>query len=259
MESNTVKKNQSVGRLIDIIEVMAENREPVRINEIAEKLDMSSSTVYRFLYTLVDRGYVKKDEDNSKYFLTLKLKYFADMLSDSTNISSLVRPFLKLLAEKSGETASLVIKEENMAVYIDKFDGPNRIIGNLQRIGKRAPLYCTGVGKLFLADMNEQECKETLNIIQPFEKLTPFTIVDQKDILVELDKVRRDKISYDNEECEVGAKCIAAPIMDYSKRVVAAISISGPTTRMTDENLKFLRELLVTTCREISQILGYVF
>lgn len=258
MESNTVKKNQSVGRLLDIIEVMAESGEPVRINEIADKLEMSSSTVYRFLYTLVDRGYVKKDDENSKYYLTLKLKYYADMLSDNTSISAIVRPFLKSLAEKSGETASLVIKEDNMAVYIDKFDGPNRIIGNLQRIGKRAPLYCTGVGKLFLADMNEEECNETLNLVQPFEKLTPFTIVDQKDILLELDRVRQEKISYDNEECEVGAKCIAAPIRDYSKRVVAAISISGPTTRMTDENLRFLRELLVATCREISQVLGYV-
>ncbi|MCK8058435.1 MULTISPECIES: IclR family transcriptional regulator [unclassified Fusibacter] len=258
MGSNGVKKNQSVGKLIDIIEVMATYGESIRINELAEILDMATATVYRFLITLVDRGYVKKDEENSKYFLTLKLKYFADQINDNTNLSHIVQPYLKQLAEMTGETTSLVIMEDNMAVYINKYDGPKRMVGSLQRIGKRAPLYCTGVGKLFLADMTSDERFEALEKSRPFEKLTQNTIVETELIRLELEKVKFEQISYDNEECEVGAKCIAAAIRDYSGKVVAAISISGPTTRMTSDKLKVFKTELTSVCIEISSILGYI-
>ena len=257
MEESSVKKNQSVGRLLDIIELMAEHGDPIRINELAEKLEMSTATVYRFLITLVGRGYVKKDEENARYYLTWKLKSYSELIGGNTNIGAIAGPYLKGLAEKSGETASLVIMEDNMAVYISKYDGPNRLVGSLQRIGKRAPLYCTGVGKLFLADMIAEERDTLISTIEPLEKLTPNTIVEKQELFNEILKVKKDDISYDNEECEIGAKCIAAPIRDYNKRIIAAISISGPTTRMTDENFERIKVELVKVCAEISAIFGY--
>lgn len=258
MSKGNVKKNQSVGKLIDIIEIMAEYGEPIRLNVLSEKLNMSPTTVYRFLVALVERDYVKKDQDNSKYYLTLRLKYFADKIQDNYSLSKIVHPYLKKLAKITGESASLVILEDNMAVYIDKVDRPDRMVRGLQRIGKRAPLFCTGVGKIFLADMSYEQRNKILQSNLPLEKLTENTITDVDKIQNELNSVLMNGISYDNEECEIGAKCIAAPIRDYSRHVIAAISISGPTPRMNDENLIELKKILIETSDQISKELGYI-
>lgn len=258
MSKGTIKKNQSVGKLIDIIEIMAEYGEPIRLNDLSEKLSMSPTTVYRFLVALVEKDYVKKDEDSSKYYLTLRLKYFADKIHSNYSLSKIVHPYLKKLAEVTGESASLVIMEDDMAVYIDKVDRPDRMVRGLQRIGKRAPLFCTGVGKVFLADMTYDQLNKVLQPYLPLQKLTKNTITDLDKIQDELNLVWKDGISYDNEECEIGAKCIAAPIRDYSGRVIAAISISGPTPRMNDENLLKLRNILIETSDEISKELGFI-
>lgn len=120
-------------------------------------------------------------------------------------------------------------------------------------VGKRAPLFCTGVGKVFLADMSYDQRNKILQSNLPLEKLTENTITDLDKIHKELNSVTIDDISYDNEECEIGAKCIAAPIRDYSRRVIAAISISRPTPRMNDENLLKLKKILIETSDEISK------
>lgn len=258
MENGTVKKNQSVERVLDIIEIMSKHGEPIRLNDLSEALEMSPTTIYRFLQTLMNRGYVQKDEETTKYFLTLKLKYFSGMIMNNYNLSKIVYPYLKKIAEETGELASLVIKEDNMAVYIDKCDGSKSMIKTLHRIGNRAPLYCTGVGKVFLADLPAEKYKEIVSNGGPLEKLTVHTITDLNDLEVELKQIKETDISYDNEECEIGAKCIAVPIRDYTGSVIAAMSVSGPTSRMTEENLDKIKVKLLEASINISEVLGNV-
>lgn len=256
MSKGSIKKNQSVGKLMDIMETMASYGAPIRLNDLSEILNMSQTTVYRFLVTLQDRDYVRKEESTSKYYLTLRLKYFADKIQDSYSLNTVVRPHLEGLAKATGESACLVIMEDDMAVYIDKVDSPSKMVRGLQRIGKRAPLYCTGVGKIFLADM-PTETRGSILEEQPIEKLTEHTITRIEDIEVLIQRILDEGVAYDNEECEIGAKCIAAPIKDYSNKVIAAISVTGPTPRMTDDNLKRIKDLLLKTSKEISKIMGY--
>jgi len=257
MATNNVKKNQSVGKLLDIIEIMIEFGSPIRLNELSQNLNMSPTTVYRFLVTLMDRDYVRQDPDTSRYYLTLRLKYYADKIESNYNLNQIVHPYLRRLSADSGESVSLVVKSDNMAVYIDKVAGTDRIVSGLQRIGKRAPLYCTGVGKVFLADMSYEERLEVYNS-QPMERFTQHTITDVDELNKEVDHVVRDDIAYDNEECEIGARCIAAPIRDYTGEVVAAISISGPTPRMNEKIMGNLLSLIKDCSDEISKELGYI-
>lgn len=258
MSNSEIKRNQSVERVLDILEVMAIHGEAIRLNDLSDKLEMSPTTVYRFLKTLMDKGYVKQDEESSKYFLTLKLNYYAEQIHHNYSLRNIVSPFLKLISEETGESASLVVKEDNMAVYIDKYIGSNKMIQSLQKIGNRAPLYCTGVGKVFLAAMEQNELEKVLKETSPFEKLTVNTLTEYEMIAEELSIIKEKGVSYDNEECEIGAKCVAVPIRDYTGSVIAAISVSGPVSRMEGDNIKQIERLLIEKGESISRILGYM-
>lgn len=253
----TVKRNQSVEKVLDIIEVMSVYGGPIRLNELSEKLGLSPTTVYRFLQTLMDKGYVRKDEENTRYFLTLKLKYYSDMIQSNYSLHKIASPFLEDLSKRTGESASLVVLEDEMAVYIDKHDGPNRMVRSFQKIGNRAPLYCTGVGKIFLADMEREERKKILEN-QSIERLTVNTITEINELEEEILQVQARGISYDNEECEIGARCVAAPIRDFSGKVIASVSVSGPTSRMTEDNIERIEASLREISGEISQVMGYI-
>ncbi len=257
MTKGTVKRNQSVERVLDIIEIMAKHGEPIRLNYLSELLEMSATTVYRFLQTLMDRGYVQKDEETTKYYLSLRLKYFSEMITENYNLSKIVYPYLKELAEETGESASLVIMEDNMAVYVDKCDGSKSMVKTLQRIGNRAPLYCTGVGKVFLANLSTEDRQHAIANGGPMEELTVNTITDIKELENELEVIKSTDVSYDNEECEIGAKCVAVPIRDYSGSVVAAMSVSGPSGRMTDKDIERIQLKLIEVSKSVSGILGH--
>ncbi len=258
MTKKSFKKNQSVEKVFDIIEIMAKYGEPIRLNELSEKLGMSTPTVYRFLNTLLNKEYVRKDEESSKYYLTLKLKYLTDLMHEQFSISRIVYPYLKLLANKTGETASFVIMENNMAVYVDKCEGSDKMVKSFQRIGYRAPLYCTGVGKVFLSELSDEEKEKIFSDSGPLEKLTENTITDIQELNKELAIIKERGYSYDNEECEIGAKCIAAPLRNFSGKIIASISVSGPSSRMTEDTLENIKKELLKVSKEISKILGFV-
>lgn len=256
MSGNSIKNNQSVEKVFDIIEAMAKYSVPIRLLDLAEILKMPTPTVYRFLNTLVDNEYVRKEEESSKYYLTLKLNYLTNLIHDQFNIQKVIHPYLRELSNITGETSSLVVEQDKMAVYIDKVESSTNMVKSFQRIGYRAPLYCTAVGKIFLSEMKE-DLKSYLNQ-ENIEKLTQYTITEEQELSKELMKIKKSGFSYDNEECEIGARCIAMPIKDYTGRIIAAISISGPVTRMTDSKIDDMKIHLLRIHAEISKILGYL-
>jgi DNA-binding IclR family transcriptional regulator len=166
-----------------------------------------------------------------------------------------VRPFLEVLARKFGESTCLAISQDAFVVYIDVVDGPDHILQALQRIGKIAPLHSTCVGKCLLLDYTEGQISKLVG--KGLTALTKNTIKGENELLTELSKVRRQNYGEDNEECEIGVRCVAAPIRDYSGKVVAAISTSGPTHRLTSDKIKLIRVEMLATAQNISKRLGY--
>ncbi len=250
------KRNLSIGKAFHVIEVMASQGGPMRLQEIAQRTGMPASTALRFLTTLKEYGYVDQVRETAQYFLTMKFCRIGNQVSRQVRIRDIVRPYLEQLSREFEESVSLAIEQNFHVVYVDVVDGPDHMLQTLQRIGKIAPLHGTGVGKCLLLGFDESRLEELVRKYG-LPALTPNTIHSLEDLKQELESVRRRGWAVDNEECEIGARCVAAPIRDYTGRIVAAISTSGPVFRMTEEKMEYMKFCITRAAEDISRRLGY--
>lgn len=249
-------KNQSVERTFQIIEIMAKGRANMRLLDIAEKVKLPTSTVIRYLATLMSYNYVRQDPETLRYSLSLKFCQIANMINSQFSIRDIARPFLIKLSNICRESTCLAQEEDMTVLYIDTVDGPDAMLKTFQRIGKKASLHCTGVGKLLLLNYSDEKLDE---LIEKYglPAVTPNTITNKEDLIEELRKVRNNNYAIDDEECEIGARCVAAPIRDYTNQVIAGISVSGPTNRMTMKRIDEIKEYITDYANQISGMLEY--
>mgnify|MGYP003590124627 CR=1 FL=1 len=172
------------------------------------------------------------------------------------DVVSIARPYLKKLSEISGETVHLVEIEGNEAIYIDKVESGSNSIRMVSRIGSRIPLYCSGVGKAILAERSDVEVESVWNSSE-IREMTPNTILSLDDFFETIREVRRNGYSLDNEENEMGVRCIAASILNHEGKAKNAFSISAPVGRMTDEKLDKLVKYVLEAKKNISGDLGF--
>lgn len=256
MEEKGTPVNQSAEKLLSIIEYLANQKTPQRLLDMSRELKINTSTLLRFLMTLQKHGYITQDEYSSRYSLTYKLCVLAGRISANMDIRELCIPTMHRISQAFGEAVSLAIEQDRKVVYIEIVDGPDLMLRTTQRIGNVAPMYCTGIGKLFLLNMTGEELTDYVSR----EKMTRFTdktITDRDQLAKELEQVRRNGCAYDNEECEIGARCVACPILDGNGRVIAGISVTGPTTRMTDEHIRPKLPMFKEAILDISRKMGY--
>ncbi|HBV68436.1 MAG TPA: IclR family transcriptional regulator [Clostridiales bacterium] len=256
MNQKSVKNNQSVEKVLQIIEAMAQSKESLRLQDIAQRVDMPASTALRFLNTLMQCGYARQDTENLRYSLTLKFMHIGSLVSSQISIRDVARPYLANLAQKCNESVCLAIEQDMEIVYIDVIDGPDGMLKITQRIGKLAPIHSTGIGKLMLLNY---DLKQLDHIIETkgLKALTPNTITSKDELLLELEKIKQRGYALDDEECELGARCLSAGIKDYTGKYVAGISVSGPTTRMTMEYIEQIKDIVIETADKISRELSY--
>lgn len=245
---------QSVDRALLILDILQEYPKGLGVTELSLKLDVSKSTVHRLLMSLRVKGYIKQDEENMKYGLGLKLIELSQSVSDNLDIRKLAANHLYNLAEITGETAHLVIRENNEIVYIDKIES-SETIRMFSNIGKRAPMHCTGVGKAILAFLPKNKINQVLEE-NGMQKFTDKTITEKNTMLKHLKEIRNKGYSIDDEEHELGIKCAAAPIFNYKDEVIGGISVAGPIMRISDEKLKFIASEVLRVSKEISRHFG---
>jgi DNA-binding IclR family transcriptional regulator len=242
MDGNNIR---SVKRTLTLMEILAQKGES-GVTELSNAANLNKATVYRQLNTLLSMGYVKKDEKTERYGLTFKLLELANHMLNHINMRDMIRPYLENLAAQSGETVHLVQREGVHCVYIDKVEPTVNSVRMVSRIGMRQPLYCTAVGKAILAELPDAEIHSIWDSID-IRPHTENTIVNWGDFIKEIGTIRSLGYALDNEENEVGVKCVAVAIRDYTGMARHAISVSAPVSRMTDSNLeKILRYLLDT-------------
>ena len=246
---------QSVDRALSILEVLSDYSEGLGVTEISDKIGLHKSTVYRLLYTLIYKGYVIQDEESYKYRITLKLFELGNKKVKDMELLTVSRPYTEELMESINEVVHLVIREDNDIVYIDKVEADNTI-RMASTIGKRSPLYCTAVGKAILAQLSEEEVEEVWNNSK-IEKLTEFTITDLEDMKKELEAVRLNGYAIDDEENEIGVRCVGVPVFNMFGQVEGAISVSGPTIRVTEGIIGKFAKRAVECANLISKELGY--
>lgn len=245
---------QSVDRALEILNILQHEPQGAGATYISEKLEVSKSTAYRLLSSLLNKGFVKQNPDNQKYSLGLRLISLGESVIEQLDLRETAAPFMEYLVNKTGETVHLVIHEGNEIVYIDKKES-KETIRMFSNIGKRAPMHCTGVGKAILAHLPVEKIQEIVEQ-KSLTKYTDNTITNYENLLEHLREIRLSGVSIDDEEHEKGIKCVASPILNYRNEVVAGISVSGPLMRMDDNNIKFIIEEVIRVSKEISKSFG---
>lgn len=251
-----LKKNHSVEKAFRILEEMAAYREPISLGRLAELAGCPSSTAIRFLRTLMDLGYVRQNSETQQYFLTFQLCRLAGRIRDANPLNRIALPVMKDLSRQCGESVCLAVEQDNRAVYIEVVDGPDKLVRSLQRIGSSSPLHCTGVGKLFLLNRTREE----LNLFfqeETLEAFTQNTVTDPNEILKLLQQAKERGYAFDNEECEIGARCVAFPVRDFTGRIVAGLSVTGTVFHISEAFLEKNCPRIQAAADEISTILGY--
>lgn len=243
---------QSVERIFHLIESLAAHPAGAGLQRLAQDTDLAKSTVHRLLASLVSLGYAAQDE-NGRYRLTLKMFELSSGIVNSMDIMDVAKVHLERLAQRTGEAVHLVIRDGQDIVYIYKTEsGPMRMSS---RVGLRSPLYCTGVGKAILATLPADEVTNIWQHTTP-QKLTTHTIVEFDALQAQLAEVRTNGYAIDDEENELGVRCVAVAIPGVGGRADSAFSISGLAPYMTPERIRRIATLAQDARTDIMADLG---
>lgn len=241
--SNPIK---GVQRTLDIIEVLQEHPR-MGVTELADELDISKGTIHCHLATLRQNGYVVKSE--GKYKLGLRFLDVSHHVLSHHELYDLITDEIDDLAEKSGEVALFTVEEQQRGICLHKASGERAVQTELH-VGYRNELYHTAVGKAILAFKPEEDREEIIEQTE-FESLTPKTITGEQTLREELEDVRASGFAYNRGETIPGLVGIGAPIRKQNGDVYGAISIIGPTSRMKDDRIEELSEMLHSTVNVI--------
>ena len=244
---------QSVERIFQLIEQLASHPAGASLQRLAQETGLAKSTVHRLLASLVSLGYAAQEPETGRYRLTLKMFELSSGIVDSMDIMGVAKAHLERLSQRTGEAVHLVIRDAQDIVYIYKTEsGPMRMSS---RVGLRSPLYCTGVGKAILATLTEEEVEDVWRHSNP-QKLTGRTVTDLPALCAQLNEVRACGYAIDDEENELGIRCVALAIPGPGGKADSAFSISGLAPYMTPERIRRIAALALETRADILRDLG---
>lgn len=246
---------QSLERAFSILEALAREPAGLPLTELSQMVGLHKSTVHRQLASLAAMGYVRKAEDSGRYRLTLKLLELSGRLTDNLNVLEVARPYLEQLRDRTGEAVHLVVRDQKDIVYVYKAESRGSAYRMFSRIGMRRAMYCTAAGKSMLALMPEKEVNQ-IWLASDVRAYTEHTITTLESLQQELTDIRKCGYALDNEENELGVRCIASALTDYSGKSSAAFSISAPIVRMPDERIRELAPEILSMRARISAELG---
>ncbi|MFC7395244.1 IclR family transcriptional regulator [Scopulibacillus cellulosilyticus] len=246
---------KSVDKALTIIKIVSTRRDGFGVTELAEKLELNKSSIFRILATLTAHGFIEQDSETKKYRLGYQYLELSAKLLDSIDIRKEAMPFLRELEKITNEVIHLVIYSQKEAVYIEKLEG-NETLRMHSQVGKRAPMHCTSAGKTILAYLPKEE---VLSIVEQkgLPQHTKNTITNTEDLFKNLDEIKNKGYGIEQEENELGIRCVAAPIFNHTGKIAGAISISGPSIRMSEARISTLKDELMKVCNMLSTRLGY--
>jgi DNA-binding IclR family transcriptional regulator len=244
---------KSAERVLRVFELLAQHPKGLTIKEISQMLSFPQSSTSGLIVTLYKESYLTVDLFK-KYKLGPKLIQLGGVAKDSLDISAQGTPFLQELMEEVQETVFMAVFDDFELVYVAKIIS-NRSIRTTAEPGKSKPLYCTGLGKAFLAFLPEQIREDILRNIE-LERITQKTITKKESLMEQLKLFASIGYSIDDEENEEGLYCLAAPIYGVDHTIQAAISVAGPKERMVKQEEQIVEKLLQTSLK-ISKSIGF--
>jgi IclR family acetate operon transcriptional repressor len=249
---------QSLDRAFDLLEALAQSEAELPLSQLTEQVGLPLGTVHRLLSSLVQRGYAAQNPETRLYGPGPRLLEVAARAAANSRFSlaRIARPVLQTLTATTDETSNLLLLQGDEGVYAEQVPSV-RLVRMFTEVGQRVPLYCTGGGKAMLSGMAEEQLEAYLARTS-LVAFTPKTLATPQRLRDELGRARAQGFALDDEEREVGVCCVAAPIFDRFGRCIAALSISGPTTRLSRERALERGPCVREAADTCSRALGYV-
>lgn len=253
VESEGGERRAAADRMLSVLEEVASAGRPVAVRDVAEALDLPKPTAHRLVNTLLERGLLARSIDRRAVTVGPKLTQLALEILRSSVVQAPVRSVLRGVSTQLGETTNIGVLEGNEVVYLDRVEAEHWPLRLQFGVGSRVPLYCTAMGKLFVANLPDAQRERVVSATR-FLKLTNNTIMDADRLRDELAVIRKQGYAVDDEEFIVGVFCIAVPVRDARGRVIAGLAVQGPQARLPRERVGECLPIL----REAADSLGTV-
>jgi IclR family acetate operon transcriptional repressor len=238
---------QVIDRLTALLVAIARHRDPVSLKVLAADTGLHPSTAFRILASAIENDLVARE--GSHYRLGIRLLQLGSRVASHQDLRREARPLMEALRDRTGETVNLTVREGDEVVYLDRAL-PERMMRVEQRIGSRAPLHVTAVGKLMLAEAGEAACREYARRTG-LPGYTRYSLTDEEQLVQHVSGCLRAGYAYDDEEAEAGVGCIGVLVHDSDGAIVAGLSISAPIDRRRDEWAEALRDTAQTLSERV--------
>jgi DNA-binding IclR family transcriptional regulator len=244
----------SVKRALDVLDSFAERR-TWSLTELSKHLGLNKSTVFRLVATLTEQGYLSRDTESENYHLGPQLVALGNATMEYEQLAWKAAPPLQQLSQRTGESVHVGVVHDGAMVNVQIVEG-SHVIRMQMEVGRRRPAHASALGKMILAYAPEEQVDAYL-WSPGLLRFTPNTITDPEAFKVHLRQARQKGWVLDDEELEIGLRCVAAPVYDARGVVFAALSVSGPSFRITDARVTEIRPLVQSTAAVVSRLMGY--
>lgn len=245
----------AVERALAMLEAVAQESDGLSNAEISRKLHIPKSSASYILRTLETQGYLTRDAESGKYRVGLKILSLSRGALGGRDVRGIALPIMRHLTHLTGLTCHLAVLDGSDAVYIEKVE-PEGFIRMDTWVGRRMPVHATSVGKAIVAHIPQEQLEQIVRK-SGMEKRTPKTITTLPRLLKELEKVRGQGYAVDDEENNLGARCVAAPVFGDSGAIEAALGLSGTTQQVSSQTMPRILEALKDSARHISMGMGF--
>lgn len=253
--NKTDSPSAAVERALTMLEIVAQENEGLSNAEISRKLQIPKSSASYLLKTLETRGYMTRDPESGKYRVGLKVLSLSRGALGGRDVRGIALPIMRHLMQQTGLTCHLAVLDGPDAVYIEKVE-PEGFIRMDTWVGRRMRVHATSVGKAIVAYIPVEQLEGILRK-SGMEKRTPKTITTAPRLLKELEKIRAQGYAVDDEENNLGARCVAAPVFDERGAIEASLGLSGTTQQVSPQTMPRILEALKDSARHISMGMGY--
>ena len=246
---------QVLDRALAILEILSTQGPDLSLGEISDKLELHKSTAHRLIMVLERHKFIERNSVSGRYRLGLKLFELGTKAVSQLDLRERARPFLERLVLETSETVHLCVLDDSEVVYLDKIE-PERSVRMACSVGRRNPIHCTAVGKAIMAYLPAGEVEAIIRR-HGMKAMTANTITNFFELKKELSAIKQRGYSIDDEEIEEGVRCVGCVVRNFSGEPLAAISVSGPAFRVTQEKVADLAIAVMAAARGLSAGLGF--
>jgi IclR family KDG regulon transcriptional repressor len=250
-----VKIVESVSRALDIIDLLGESTNGMRLTELSRALDIPHPTVYRLLNTLSAKGFVVQEEESSRYYLSTRILRLQGNIARRLSLVERSVPILNHLVQELSMVSHLAILSEDQVVYLES-RRQDWYSGYYYPTGRSGDAHSTALGKVLLAFLPDDQCNTLVNRLNLVSR-TPYTITDRDEFKRHLDTIRQRGYAIDEQESSLDSYCVAAPIRNPAGHAIAALSVSTSPSAVRHENLERMIQAVIRGAKDISREMGW--